>query len=498
MAGALAWAILTGEWHVFFLATVSDHYDSTDLAPVLLALVAAGLRGWLVWMILVRPPYRGPAWIRLLRFLLYLSAVFFLLGPVLSAASDAAVYVGYLVTLPVFALLPLVFRQAPLVLRVIVAVVGFSACLLPFVVPLPQGVTVFWPVAVVLLQVFCRWSPVTRWLGLLALGYVGAMTLLPAQFTTYSDWSAVWVLTGAFAVTQALWLARTAADLGRDHAAGPPAPLVFRVAAVVLASLAAGAAAWVVLRPPVTVVNEIVQGDEADEWTIGCERWTVLGEEYVTTAPHEREKAFLCLAGQYDQRPDAELLADGRNLCAAETLYSGTMERLVYLCPERVAEVAPGLLLGRAVVDAMHAACADPWPRVRSGGDFPTMPYLLEKPGEGYRVATHRLRDDPPGWLDEVPVTVGAGVQGVCLTYKTLKQAPPLRADGWRSVVEVPLFSHGSVALRGLDGNFLDDMGEGRQRMRVYTRDLTVEGLRAEQHLIVAFPGRSAKMVVHK
>ncbi|WP_157520611.1 hypothetical protein [Herbidospora daliensis] len=513
MAGALVWAMVTGEWHVFFLATVWHHHDSADPVLVLLTLVAAGLRGWLIWMILVRTPYSGPAWVRLLRFLLYLSAVFFLLGPLMAAVSEAGVYVGYLVTLPVFVLLPLVFRQAPLVIRVIVAAVGVSVCLLPFVVPMPPGVTVFWPVAVVLLQVFCRWSPVTRWLGLIALVYVGVMSVLPGQFVTYSDLSPVWLLTDAFAVTQALWLARTAADLGRDHAAGPAAPIVFRVAAVVLASTVAGLAASVVLSPPLTVVNEIVSGDELvatigeevagefDDPMPGCERWTALGEEYVTTPPHEREKAYLCLARWGDERPgvtDATLLAEGRARCAADPIYGHEVGRLVYLCPETAGVVDPELLFGRTVVDAMHAACQDPWPGVGPRKGFPTVPYLLEKPGEGYRVVTHRLRDGTPGWLDEVPVAVGAGVQGVCLTHKTLKRPPPLRADGWRSVVEVPLLSHGSVMLRGLDPNFLDSTGEGRQRMRVYTRDLTVEGLRAEQHLLVTFPGRSTRMVVHK
>ncbi|TKK88738.1 hypothetical protein FDA94_11640 [Herbidospora galbida] len=500
MLGALAWAILTGDWHVFFFVTVWEHHDSASSLLVVLVLLAAGLRGWVIWTVLVRPPFQGPPWTRVLRFLLYLNAVLFVLGP---AVSLVAGYAAYLVSLPVLALLPLVFRQVPLAVRVVVAAVGVAACVLPLLVELP-GVMLVWPIAVVLFQVFCRWSPVTWGLGLAALVHAGAMSLLPVRFTTY-DTSPAWLLLllDAFAVIQALWLAHTAADLGRDHAAAPAAPLAFRLGAVVLASVVAGTAAVAALRPPagavdeVLVVNALTSGEEdSADPVAGCEPWTVLGKEYVTTLPHDREKAYLCLTRHDDRRPDAALLAEGRALCAAETLYGGTMERLVYLCPERVAAVAPGLLLGRTVIDALHAACADPWPRVRSGGQFPTVPHLLEKPGEGYRVVTHRLHDGPPGWLDEEPVAVGAGVQGVCLTYKTVKRPPPLRAGGWRSVVEVPLRSHGSVALR--DGNLLDEIGEGRQRMRVYTRDLAVPGLKAEQHLIVAFPGRSTERVVHK
>ncbi|GLX97812.1 hypothetical protein [Herbidospora sp. NBRC 101105] len=493
MLGALAWAIITGDWHVFFLATLGERYDPADLTLVLLVLVAAGLRGWLIWTVLVRPPFEGPLWMRVLRVLLYLNAALV----VVALAVPIAGYAALLLTLPVVVMTPLVFRQAPLAVRVVVAVAGVASLVVAVVLDLP-GAAVGWPIAVVLLQVFCGWSPLTRWLGLAALVHAGVMSMLPSQFTTFVDLSRWLLLLSAFAVVQALWLAHTAADLSRDHTT---APLAFRMGAVVLASVVAGTVVVAAMRAPVEtlVVNELTSGEEdPPDFAAGCEPWTLLGQEYVATPPNEREKAYLCLAGQYDERSDAELLADGRNLCAAETLYGGTMERLVYLCPERVAEVEPGLLLGRAVVDAMHAACADPWPRVRSRGDFPTMPYLLEKPGEGYRVVTQRLHDGPPGLLDDVPVTVGAGVQGVCLTYKTLKQAPPLRADEWRSVVEVPLLSHGSVALRGLDANFMDEIGEGRQHMRVYTRDLTVEGLRAEQHLIVTFPGRSARVVVHK
>ncbi|WP_062349924.1 hypothetical protein [Herbidospora yilanensis] len=494
MLGALAWAILTGDWHVFFLAAVGERHGSASMELVLLVLFAAGLRGWLIWTVLVRPPFQGPRWTRVLRVLLYLNVVLFLLSP---ALPPVAGFVAYLVTLPVVVMLPLVFREVPLAVRVAVAVAGVAACLLPVFVETP-GVTIVWPIAVVLLQVFCGWSPVTRWLGLAALVHAGVMSLLPSQFTTFVDLSRPLLLLYSFAVIQALWLAHTAADLGRDRTT---APLGFRMGAVLLASLVAGTVAVATLRPPVEtlVVNELTSGGEdVPEFTAGCERWTALGEEYVTTPPHEREKAYLCLAGQYDERSDAALLAEGRARCAADTLYGGTLERLVYLCPDKAGTADPGLLLGRAVVDTIHAACTDPWPRVRSRGRFPTVPYLLEKPGEGYQVVTNRLRGESPGWLDEEPIPVGPGVQGVCVTYKTLKQPPPLRADGWRSVVEVPLSSHGTVQLRGVHPNFLDEIGEGRQRMRIYTRDLAVEGLRAEQHLIVTFPGRSVKRVVHK
>ncbi|NAS24912.1 hypothetical protein GT755_24905 [Herbidospora sp. NEAU-GS84] len=493
MLGALAWAIITGDWHVFFLATLGERYDPADLTLVLLKLVAAGLRGWLIWTVLVRPPFEGPLWMRVLRVLLYVNAVLV----VVALSVPIAGYAALLVTLPVVVMTPLVFRQVPLAVRVVVAVAGVASLVVAVVLDLP-GAAVGWPIAVVLLQVFCGWSPLTRWLGLAALVHAGVMSMLPGQFTTFVDLSRWFLLLSAFAVVQALWLAHTAADLSRDHTT---APLAFRMGAVVLASVVAGTVVVAAMRPPVEtlVVNELTSGEEdPPDFAAGCEPWTLLGQEYVATPPNEREKAYLCLAGQYDERSDAALLAEGRALCAADTLYGGTLEKLVYLCPEKAGAADPGLLLGRAVVDAIHAACRDPWPRVRSRGRFPTVPYLLEKPGEGYQVVTNRLRGEPPGWLDEEPIPVGQGVQGVCVTYKMLKQPPPLRANGWRSVVEVPLSSHGTVQLRGVQPNFMDEIGEDGQRMRIYTRDLAVEGLRAEQHLIVTFPGRSLKRVVHK
>ncbi|WP_030455962.1 hypothetical protein [Herbidospora cretacea] len=493
MLGALAWAILTGDWHVFFLVTTGQRRDYAEPVSVLLALVAAALRGWLVWTVLVRPPFQGPPWMRVLRVLLYLSAVLSVVAPAVPVVGHAAL----LVSLPVLAMTPLVFRQVPLAVRVAVAVAGVVALVLAAVLEMP-GLAVVGPLAVVLLQVFCGWSPVTRWLGLAALLHLGAVSVVPNQFTTF-DPDPWWLLPlNAFVVVQALWLAHTAADLSRDRTA---APLVFRMGAVLLASVVAGTLVVAAVRPPVEtlVVNELTSGEEdPPEFTPGCEPWTTGRQEYVSTPPQDREKAYLCLAGQHDDRPAAALLAEGRAFCAADTLYGGTVERLVYLCPEKAGVADPGLLLGRAVVDAIHAACRDPWPRVRSRGRFPTVPYLLEKPGEGYQVVTNRLRGEPPGWLDEEQIPVGPGVQGVCVTYKMLTQPPPLRAGGWRSVVEVPLRSHGTIRLRGMHPSFMDSIGEDGQRMRVYTRDLAVEGLRAEQHLIVTFPGRSTQRIVHR
>ncbi|WP_157522717.1 hypothetical protein [Herbidospora cretacea] len=505
MIGALGYAVLTGEWHVFFLAAVGDRFEAAELWLVLAVLVTAGLRGWVLWALLVRPPLQGPPWIRVLRVLLYLNLIVFLLGPVVQPVAG---YAAFLLTLPVVAMLPLAFGQAPLAVRVVVAVAGLAGCLVPFVVDLP-GPAVVWPIGVVLLQVFCRSSPLTRWLGLVALVHAGAMSMLPSRFTTYQDLSALWLLLDALAVTQALWLAHTAADLGRDHTDAPAAPLPFRVGALALVSAVAGLVAVTALRPPMVVVDELVIATEPEAFVedfppqaAGCEPWTVLGGQYATTAAQDREKAYLCLVRRIDPRnvPDETLLAEGRARCAAaDPLYRRDMERLIYLCPERATDTSSfSLLLGQGVEDALHEKCTDPWPRDRDRRQL-TIPFYMDDPAAGYRLGADGPADAPPGYPGEIPVAVGAGVQAVCVTMKTLPTAPPVRAGGWRSVVEVPLRSaDGGFWVRGTYPQLAHDTPAGRQRIRLYARDLATPGLKAEQHLIVVFPGRSAKRVVHK
>ncbi|WP_459803772.1 hypothetical protein [Herbidospora sp. RD11066] len=407
MLGALVWSILTGDWDVFFLATVWEHHHTAGLGLVLAVLVSAALRGWLIWTLLVWPRFEGPLWMRALRWLIFVNAVLFLLGP---EAED----VGFFLMLPVLVLLPMVFHQVPVAVRMAVAAAGVTASFVP-------GAEIVWPIGVVLLQSFGRWNPITSGLGMAALVHVGLANSLPTELSAANDPRVLWLLLDGFAVLTALWLAHTATDLGRDPATTPATPIAARVTAAVVSALVIGTVAGVSL-PPQEVVG------------------------------------------------------------------------VVAVEPEPVDDPP---LTDREVEYALERNCRDPWPHHRVRGQV-SFPVFLQDPASGYRIETH-LPGDPPGYLERVPVTVGAGVRAVCMTAKTFASAPPVRAEGWRSVVEVPVRSpDGGLLTRGTYPLFFHDSPKGHQRVRLYARDLTTPGLKAEHHMIVIFPGRSTKEVVHK
>lgn len=92
----------------------------------------------------------------------------------------------------------------------------------------------------------------------------------------------------------------------------------------------------------------------------------------------------------------------------------------------------------------------------------------------------------------------------MCLTVKAFGSAPPLRLTGWERVAEVGIVSRsGRLEVPSYDGGDegagarlpnLAVKGPGRYRLRAYARG--PEG--AEEHLVVVFPGRSAKKVVYR
>lgn len=93
----------------------------------------------------------------------------------------------------------------------------------------------------------------------------------------------------------------------------------------------------------------------------------------------------------------------------------------------------------------------------------------------------------------------------MCLTVKAFGSAPPLRLRGWDQVVEVGIVSHsghlgipeysdGGEEGAGARLPNLAVKGAGRYRLRVHTR----EAAEGEEHLVVVFPGRSAKRIVYR
>ncbi|MGW5259582.1 hypothetical protein ACWEQG_01325 [Microbispora sp. NPDC004025] len=166
-----------------------------------------------------------------------------------------------------------------------------------------------------------------------------------------------------------------------------------------------------------------------------------------------------------------------------------------------------------------NARCRDPWPRLRARRQGTAAYFLFE--GGGYAVY------DPEDTsaegegvfdaaIDDGFVAAGGGTvavmtygenQPMCLTVKAFDAAPPLRLRGWEQVAEVgvvsrggrlqmPSYADGDDEGAGARLPNLAVKGPGRYRVRVYARG--VDGTGPEEHLVVVFPGRSARKIVYR
>ncbi|MFI7127980.1 hypothetical protein ACIBQ1_19940 [Nonomuraea sp. NPDC050153] len=198
---------------------------------------------------------------------------------------------------------------------------------------------------------------------------------------------------------------------------------------------------------------------------------------------------------------------------------------LVFLCPDVIG--GPDLMPSdeRMVeedadyVAASNAACRDPWPRTRARKQG-TAAYFTSE-GGGYHLADdvdpdneYGVERDHGGLL--TGEETGVGIEtirqlNVCVTVKAFDKAPPLRLRGWQEVAEVGVTSRsGRLMVPALGpggeegaGRTLPNVaikGPGHYRVRVYARadEAAVTMLPAEWHLIVVYPGRSKKEVVHR
>ncbi|MCK2215426.1 hypothetical protein MF672_016750 [Actinomadura sp. ATCC 31491] len=268
----------------------------------------------------------------------------------------------------------------------------------------------------------------------------------------------------------------------------------------------------------------------------------------------ERRRSFLCLArGETfttaplfpEDLPDQRVLARGEELCALP----GDRERdarhrraggsgdtaelaaaLDHLCPGLEARRQADAARRQAERDrevaewkaAANARCADPWPRTRARRQG-TAAYMLFE-GGGYAVFDDReeFAADPfaavdDGFIDvagsSAAILTGSENTAMCLTVKAFDAAPPLRLTGWDRVVEVGITSRsgrlvvppypeggGSGAAGPLPN--LAVAGPGHYRLRVHARtrpwDADDPDAPLEEHLVVVYPGRSAKKAVHR
>ncbi|MFC7592706.1 hypothetical protein ACFQYP_60085 [Nonomuraea antimicrobica] len=166
-----------------------------------------------------------------------------------------------------------------------------------------------------------------------------------------------------------------------------------------------------------------------------------------------------------------------------------------------------------------------PWPKLRARRQGTTAYQLFE--GGGYHVyddrddtegpAADMLRAIDDGFIDaagsSAAITTYGENEPMCLTVKAFGHAPPLRLKGWEQVVEVGLVSRSGRLVvppypEGGDSGAVGPLpnlavdGPGRYRMRVYTRsyewDEADPEAPLEEHLIVVYPGRATKKIVHR
>ncbi|NRQ38367.1 hypothetical protein HII36_42045 [Nonomuraea sp. NN258] len=403
-----------------------------------------------------------------------------------------------------------------------------------------------------------RWSDTTVNVGRVSLVLSLITMLLEAGLQAWLDRAAPDTIhvAAAVGVFHAVWLVRSAHELAGPETTGTPAgggpsPLI----------KAGAVAAVLLLLLPLTFVSEAGRqaadaGHDAGPnagWddVCGTDRIGQLG--YGDARPEDREKVFLCRTRfMRDGFPplfpsalsDEDVLAYGRRLCTArdeaEKLavlseagstrgWGVEDETLVFLCPDVVGARKPDLLLSAAdqaekmraesAADEaeLAAQCTDPWPGVRAAAQRTGVLDL----GEVGAYAVHDYADEageedvsdvtPKGGLvaaeGSTAFVLPLGESGpVCLTVKAFATRPPLRLKGWEYVAEVGVLSrtgHLGVPEHAASGGGEEAetpplnaaiKGAGRYRLRVYAGGSGP----LEQHLLVIYPGRSARHVQYR
>ncbi|WP_084959397.1 hypothetical protein [Thermoactinospora rubra] len=550
------WIALTGYAEDFGV----DRGSPTPLI-VTLALVWVA-NTWMLWQVLRGPvsgPVTRDRRVAWLRRAIYLNVAYdvILWWPAELLPDDLYDVVGVLVWAPVVLLFPRVlgdhpaWRRTALTLAGLISVAG-SALIVALDVmdvgyrtaPVGSGAAVV-ALAAVAWHVLLlgsqrrdgRWSLGTVLIGLLGLVLIWVWPIGGSLLDL--DIEALELL-GELDVFFTVWLARSAHELATPWQAATAPARPYR------------GARWLMAAGALLLLLGLVQAEESarqtfNRWNDECPAWAFGETRYGDTRPEDREKAFLCKVSTDafgvpqllpDTLSDQAVLSYGRALCrttnekAREALlreagserstWSVEDNVLVFLCPEVVARRRPELLRSesearqaeRDHIAEANARCADPWPRVRARREGTAAYFTVE-------VGSYAVYD-PEGtaeadWEKAFPARGLAGSSGgvvgvyayeastICLTVKAFGSAPPLRLKGWEDVVEVGVVSRsGRLEVPSMTegaeegaGRPLPDLavaGPGRYRVRVYARARSSY----EEHLVVVYPGRSAKRVGYR
>ncbi|MGI5164217.1 hypothetical protein ACQEU3_07665 [Spirillospora sp. CA-253888] len=262
----------------------------------------------------------------------------------------------------------------------------------------------------------------------------------------------------------------------------------------------------------------------------------------------ERERAYICMVRGFpisvgyfrrtrsdDERPDWEVLAEGRQTCHALEQerrppptplgYQGPAQ-LAFLCPATAARVQARTAEAQRQAaeeqkrdDARYNAYCrrlrKPGP-VRQGTAF-----SMSDEGGAYYLMDEKYDEAAPQQANEKAIgngTVGVG-RGVvalqagetdaffCVAVRAYRKPPPVERKGWDRIVEVGVdapagrlrFSDMGTPAKGLP--VLTLAGPGSYRVRIHDRHApagTSGDLPEEAHLIEVFPGESKRTKVYK
>ncbi|MBB6348085.1 hypothetical protein FHU36_004630 [Nonomuraea muscovyensis] len=395
-----------------------------------------------------------------------------------------------------------------------------------------------------------RWSSATINIGRAALIAPLAFPVLSLVRSEQLLFDGPGLVVNALGVLYTVWLARTAHELAR------PADMP---AAGTAARPATGRGSRLPVAVALVLPLVVVGAEEGARFTFTGTGEACREEvrAYADTRPEDRRRAFLCRARDHaftgtpmfpEDLPDQLVLAYGKELCAVPDVEERQVllrraggsasagelgDALEFLCPavvarQRADEAREQEELERELAawqTQANARCADPWPKLR-GRRQGTAAYSLFE-GGGYEVFDDRdstegaggdiFKAIDDGFIDaagsSAAITTYGENEPMCLTVKAFGAAPPLRLEGWDKVVEVGVVSRSgrlvvppypeggdSGALRPLPNLAVD--GPGRYRMRVYARafewDEDDPDAPTEEHLIVVYPGRSTKKIVHR
>ncbi|MEO3814939.1 hypothetical protein ABGB17_38585 [Sphaerisporangium sp. B11E5] len=228
------------------------------------------------------------------------------------------------------------------------------------------------------------------------------------------------------------------------------------------------------------------------------------------------ELGFLCNARRYFPAvPDDQLLAYGREQCAAYPDRRVDLSLIAAICPPAARQWDRRLAAEQADIDrsnaANQAACdrARHRPLIKTVGvardmvwsEIGLTAYEDHEASSGEPpVLQHALVGSATGYL-----VIGTSAEAqICLTGETYRRRPPVEVEGWDRVVEVgyesPTGDFVIVAPMSGPGAVPDlaFLGKGHYRVRVHYREPVWDQDLPQHILVMVFPGASKRVIVHK